>query len=111
MWDTDVDRRDRAVDLLQRVGLGDRLEHTPDELSGGQRQRVAIARALINEPDIVLADEPTGNLDRDTGETILEELTALKTNEDVAIVAVTHDDQLVEYTDRVVELVDGEVST
>jgi putative ABC transport system ATP-binding protein len=71
---------------------------------------VAIARALINEPDIVLADEPTGNLDRDTGETILEELTALKTNEDVAIVAVTHDDQLVAYTDRVVELVDGEVS-
>jgi putative ABC transport system ATP-binding protein len=110
MWDTGVDRRDRAVDLLRRVGLGDRLEHTPDELSGGQRQRVAIARALINEPDIVLADEPTGNLDRDTGETILEELTALKTNEDVAIVAVTHDDQLVAYTDRVVELVDGEVS-
>ena len=111
MWDTDVDRRDRAVDLLRRVGLGDRLDHTPDELSGGQRQRVAIARALINEPDIVLADEPTGNLDRDTGETILEELTALKTNEDVAIVAVTHDDQLVSYTDRVVELVDGEVSS
>ncbi|ESS03290.1 MAG: ABC-type antimicrobial peptide transport system, ATPase component [uncultured archaeon A07HR67] len=111
MWEPTVDRRDRAVDLLRRVGLGDRLDHTPDELSGGQRQRVAIARALINEPDIVLADEPTGNLDRETGETILEELTALQTNENVAVVAVTHDEQLVEYADRVVELVDGRVTT
>jgi putative ABC transport system ATP-binding protein len=110
MWEPTVDRRDRAVDLLRRVGLGDRLDHTPDELSGGQRQRVAIARALINEPDIVLADEPTGNLDRETGETILEELTALQTNENVAVVAVTHDEQLVEYGDRVVELVDGRVT-
>jgi putative ABC transport system ATP-binding protein len=110
MWEPTIDRRDRAVDLLRRVGLGDRLGHTPDELSGGQRQRVAIARALINEPDIVLADEPTGNLDRETGETILEELTALQTNENVAVVAVTHDEQLVEYGDRVVELVDGRVT-
>ena len=110
MWEPTIDRRDRAVDLLRRVGLGDRLDHTPDELSGGQRQRVAIARALINEPDIVLADEPTGNLDRETGETILEELTALQTNENVAVVAVTHDEQLVEYGDRVVELVDGRVT-
>lgn len=107
MWDTTVDRRDRAVDLLSRVGLADRLQHTPDELSGGQRQRVAIARSLINEPDVLLADEPTGNLDRETGETILEELSQLKREENVAIVAVTHDDQLVEYADRVVELVDG----
>ncbi|QHS16482.1 ABC transporter ATP-binding protein [Halopenitus persicus] len=109
MWDTSVDRRDRAVDLLHRVGLGDRLTHTPDELSGGQRQRVAIARALINEPDIVLADEPTGNLDRDTGATILDELTRFTTDEDVAVVSVTHDEQLVEYADRVVELIDGVV--
>ncbi|SEH53180.1 MULTISPECIES: ABC transporter ATP-binding protein [Halopenitus] len=107
MWDTSVDRRDRAVDLLRRVGLGDRLTHTPDELSGGQRQRVAIARALINEPDIVLADEPTGNLDRDTGATILDELTRFTDEEDVAVVSVTHDEQLVEYADRVVELIDG----
>ncbi|MFD1642866.1 ABC transporter ATP-binding protein [Halohasta litorea] len=109
MWDTGVDRRDRAVDLLQRVGLGDRLDHTPDQLSGGQRQRVAIARALINEPEILLADEPTGNLDQDTGATILDELTRLKEDEDIAIVSVTHDEQLVEYADRVVRLVDGEI--
>jgi len=109
MWDTSVDRRDRAVDLLERVGLGDRLEHTPDQLSGGQRQRVAIARALINDPEIVLADEPTGNLDQATGRTILEELTRLKAEEDVAIVAVTHDEQLLDYADRVVRIVDGVV--
>ncbi len=107
MWDTSVDRRERAETLLRRVGLGDRLEHTPDELSGGQRQRVAIARSLINEPDILLADEPTGNLDQETGRTILEELTRLKTDEDVAIVSVTHDEQMLEYADRVVRIVDG----
>jgi len=107
MWDTSVDRRDRAVDLLKRVELGDRLEHTPDRLSGGQKQRVAIARALINEPDIVLADEPTGNLDQKTGQTILEELTRLKDEENVAIVAVTHDEQMLDYADRVVRIVDG----
>ncbi|ELZ16006.1 ABC transporter ATP-binding protein [Natrinema limicola] len=109
MWDTSVDRHDRAVDLLHRVGLGDRLDHRPDQLSGGQRQRVAIARALINEPDILLADEPTGNLDQDTGRTILEELTRLKEDENIAIVSVTHDEQMVGYADRVVQLIDGEI--
>jgi putative ABC transport system ATP-binding protein len=107
MWDTDVDRRDRAVDLLRRVSLGDRLSHTPDELSGGQKQRVAIARSLINEPDILLADEPTGNLDQETGETVLDEITRLKNEENIAVVAITHDEQLVGYADRVVRLVDG----
>lgn len=111
MWDTSVDRRDRARDLLRRVGLGDRLSHTPDELSGGQRQRVAIARALINRPEILLADEPTGNLDQDTGRTILEELTRLKQDENIAIISVTHDPQLKEYTDRSVRLVDGVIQT
>ena len=109
MWDTDVDRRDRAVDLLRRVRLGDRLSHTPDELSGGQKQRVAIARSLINEPDILLADEPTGNLDQETGETVLDEITRLKNEENIAVVAITHDEQLVGYADRVVRLVDGVV--
>jgi putative ABC transport system ATP-binding protein len=107
MWDTSVDRHDRAKDLLRRVGLGERLDHTPDQLSGGQRQRVAMARALINEPEILLADEPTGNLDQATGRTILDELTRLKEAENIAIVAVTHDDLLTEYADRSVELVDG----
>lgn len=109
MWDTDVDRRNRAVDLLRRVSLGDRLSHTPDELSGGQKQRVAIARSLINEPDILLADEPTGNLDQETGETVLDEITRLKNEENIAVVAITHDEQLVGYADRVVRLVDGVV--
>jgi len=111
MWEPQLDKHDRAVDLLTRVGLSDRLSHQPTQLSGGQRQRVAIARALINEPDVLLADEPTGNLDQDTGATILDELTRLKETEDIAIVAVTHDEQLVEYADRVVELVDGTIKT
>lgn len=111
MWEPEVDRHDRAIDLLNRVGLGDRLTHQPTQLSGGQRQRVAIARALINEPDVLLADEPTGNLDQDTGATILDELTRLKQTEEIAIVAVTHDEQLVEYADRVVKLVDGTIKT
>jgi putative ABC transport system ATP-binding protein len=100
-------RRDRARDLLERVGLGERLDHRPGELSGGQKQRVAIARALVNEPRLVLADEPTGNLDRDTGATILDEFRRIADEDDVAVVAVTHDPQLEEYTDRTVELVDG----
>jgi putative ABC transport system ATP-binding protein len=97
---------ERAVDLLDRVGLGDRLDHTPDELSGGQKQRVAIARSLINEPDVLLADEPTGNLDRDTGTKILEEVQAI-CDRGVAVVAVTHDELVTEYADRTVRLVDG----
>jgi len=96
----------RAVNLLERVGLGDRLYHTPDELSGGQKQRVAIARSLINEPDVLLADEPTGNLDRDTGVSVLEETRAIAEG-GVGVVAVTHDDLVREYADRTVELVDG----
>jgi len=107
MWEKSVNRHERAIDLLHRVGLGERLEHTPNELSGGQSQRVAIARALVNEPEILLADEPTGNLDQDTGRTILDELTRLKERENIAIVAVTHDEQLMEYADRTVRLVDG----
>jgi putative ABC transport system ATP-binding protein len=111
MWDRSVDRRDRAVELLEVVGLGDRLTHTPAQLSGGQQQRVAIARALINEPDILLADEPTGNLDQETGKTILEEMTRLKQQENIAIVAVTHDKQMEAYADRIVTLVDGVIQS
>jgi len=97
---------DRAVTLLERVGLGDRLTHTPDELSGGQKQRVAIARSLINEPALLLADEPTGNLDRDTGTNILEEFARI-CDRGVGVVAVTHDELVTEYADRTVRIVDG----
>jgi len=99
---------DRAVDLLRRVGLGDRLDHTPDQLSGGQKQRVAIARGLINEPAVLLADEPTGNLDRGTGTKILDEFRAV-CDRGVAVVAVTHDELVTEFADRTVRLVDGRI--
>ena len=107
LFDRDPGRTARARDLLTRVGLGDRLDHRPDQLSGGQKQRVAIARSLINDPTIVLADEPTGSLDRDTGRQILDEFQRIADTEDVAIVAVTHDELVNEYVDRTVRLVDG----
>ncbi|WP_435147250.1 ABC transporter ATP-binding protein [Halobaculum sp. P14] len=100
--------RETARDLLERVGLGERVSHYPDELSGGQKQRVAIARSLVNEPELLLADEPTGNLDRDTGDQILEEFERI-TDEGVAVVTVTHDDYVAEFADRVVNLIDGTV--
>jgi putative ABC transport system ATP-binding protein len=106
LFDHDPTVEERAVDLLERVGLGERLDHKPDELSGGQKQRVAIARSLINEPRLLLADEPTGNLDRETGRKILEEFVSV-TEQDVAVIAVTHDELVNEYVDRTVELVDG----
>jgi len=99
---------DRAIELLEDVGLGDRVDHQPSELSGGQKQRVAIARSLINEPGILLTDEPTGNLDQTTGRQILD-LFAEITTEDVAVVTVTHDPLLEEYADRTIELIDGEI--
>jgi putative ABC transport system ATP-binding protein len=108
LFDRDPDGRTRAIDLLERVGLGDRLTHRPDELSGGQKQRVAIARALVNEPRLLLADEPTGNLDRETGREILTEFDRF-TSEGVAVVAVTHDPQVSRFADRTVNLVDGQV--
>jgi putative ABC transport system ATP-binding protein len=105
-FEDDPGARDRAVDLLERVGLGDRMDHRPDELSGGQKQRVAIARALVNEPDVVLADEPTGNLDRETGKQVLEEFTRIQ-EAGVAVITVTHDDLVGDYAGRTVQLVDG----
>ncbi|MBX0302780.1 ABC transporter ATP-binding protein [Haloarcula salinisoli] len=107
LFDRDRNRRARARDLLTRVGLGDRLDHRPDQLSGGQKQRVAIARSLINDPMIVLADEPTGSLDRETGRQILDEFRRIADEQDVGIVAVTHDELVNEYVDRTVHLVDG----
>ncbi|KPN32004.1 putative ABC transporter ATP-binding protein [Halolamina pelagica] len=102
------DRRERATDLLESVGLGDRLDHRPNELSGGQRQRVAVARALANDPAIVLADEPTGNLDSDTEADILalfEELNAAGNT----ILTVTHERLVAEHAERIIHLFDGEV--
>jgi putative ABC transport system ATP-binding protein len=106
VYDADREAEERAADLLRRVGLGDRLGHRPTELSGGQKQRVAIARSLVNEPEVLLADEPTGNLDTGTGRQVLEEFERVCA-EGVAVVAVTHDELVTEYADRTVELVDG----
>ncbi|WP_336326769.1 ABC transporter ATP-binding protein [Halovenus sp. HT40] len=106
--DVDVGRRERAETLLERVGLGDRLDHAPNELSGGQRQRVAIARALVNEPSLVLADEPTGNLDTETGDEIMDLFGELN-NSGRTILMVTHERHVAERADRIVHLVDGQI--
>ncbi len=98
----------RAERLLARVGLGDRVDHRPMELSGGQRQRVAVARALVGEPKLVLADEPTGNLDRASGDAILELLQDLH-REGRTLVMVTHDDEIAAVADRRVQLAEGRV--
>jgi len=103
-----ADVRQRAARLLQRLGLGERLKHRPRELSGGERQRVAIARALINQPDLLLADEPTGNLDRQTGDRILDLLAELH-REGQTTVMVTHDAHVADRADRVVTLEAGQL--
>jgi putative ABC transport system ATP-binding protein len=105
---SDGERYERAVEVLEAVGLGDRIEHRPNELSGGQQQRVAIARALINEPAIILADEPTGNLDTRSGEEIMDVLTGLH-EQGATIVMVTHELDIAGYAQRVIYLVDGEI--
>lgn len=100
--------RRRAEELLQKVGLGDRLHHKPAELSGGQQQRVAIARALVNGPELLLADEPTGNLDSKTAEQVLELFNDLH-REGQTIILVTHEETLARKTKRIIRLVDGRV--
>ena len=99
----------RSVEVLTRVGLGDRLDHKPDELSGGQQQRVAIARALANDPAIILADEPTANLDLHTGEEIINLLGGLSKELGVTVVSATHDHKMLAASDRILWIKDGAV--
>jgi putative ABC transport system ATP-binding protein len=102
------ERKTKAKDILSLVGLKDRIFHRPSELSGGEKQRVAIARALINNPDIIVADEPTGNVDSKTGEKIMKIIQDLNKN-GKTIIVVTHDIELTRYANRVIKIKDGEI--
>jgi putative ABC transport system ATP-binding protein len=106
---TTDESRDKGVELLQRVGLGDRLSHKPFELSGGQQQRVAVARAMANDPSLLLADEPTGNLDISTGTEIIELLKQMQQEDGVTIISATHDHKMLSASDRIVWIRDGRV--
>jgi putative ABC transport system ATP-binding protein len=105
----DAEARERAEKCLDAVGLGERLHHRPEELSGGQMQRVAIARSLVNDPKIILADEPTGNLDLKTGEAIIGLLSRLNRERGVTVVTVTHDHKMLSASDRIVWFENGSI--
>jgi len=107
---SDEEAADRARQLLDRVGLGKRYDHRPGQLSGGQQQRVAIARAMANDPAIILADEPTGNLDLKTGEEIIRMLERFKNETGKTIISATHDHKMLAASDRVVYLADGKIT-
>jgi len=106
---SEKERRDRATFLLNSLGLRERIWHRPTELSGGEQQRIAIARALSNNPEIIVADEPTGNLDSTTGKKIMEILIDLHKNEEKTIAVVTHDPTIANYSDQVVNIKDGQL--
>ena len=104
-----MEKYKRAKELLETVGLGDRILHKPSEMSGGEQQRVAVARALVNRPSLVLADEPTGNVDSKTGAEIIKLLRDLNQNMGTTLVVVTHDPEIGKLTERVIRLKDGEI--
>ncbi len=103
-------RKQVAIEALEAVGLGDRIHHRPNELSGGEMQRVAIARALVNNPAIIMADEPTGNLDTQSGEEIMTLLKNLNKDRGTTLIIVTHDPEIAELTDRVISIRDGRIA-
>jgi putative ABC transport system ATP-binding protein len=103
-------RRERAQELLNIVGLKDRMDHKPSELSGGERQRVAIARALANNPDFLLLDEPTGNIDSKTAKELMMLINELNKNQNVTIIMVTHDQNMANYASRILYLLDGKIT-
>ena len=105
-----ADAAKRGRELLARVGLGERVEHRPNELSGGEQQRVAIARALINSPELLLADEPTGNLDSKTGGEIIELLKSLRVEKNTTLIIATHDTRVAAHAEHVIELADGRIT-
>jgi len=103
-------RKERAEEMLQAVGLGERMDHMPNELSGGQQQRVAIARSLVNAPSIILADEPTGNLDSKSGQEVMVILQDLNQRQGITVILVTHDRQVAHHAHRILHLFDGEIA-
>ncbi|MEB3233039.1 MAG: ATP-binding cassette domain-containing protein [Leptolyngbyaceae bacterium] len=104
-------KRQRAVDILGSVGLGDRVDYKPQALSGGQKQRVAIARALVNQPALILADEPTAALDRGTGRDVMNLFQALARDQGCTVLMVTHDNRILDVADRIINLVDGRLES
>ena len=110
-YKTSFDKQQRANDLLHAVGLAEQARNLPSQLSGGQQQRVAIARALVNEPGLLLADEPTGNLDTTTGTAIIDLLMQLRDEHGITLIIATHDRTLAARCDRTIELIDGQQST
>ena len=105
------ERNQRAMEMLEAVGLGDRAKHKPSQMSGGQQQRVSIARAFINNPQVVFADEPTGNLDTKTTYEMMDLITGLAKKHNQTLVIVTHDLEISEYADRIIKLSDGKVAS